>query len=243
MKAICLWSGPRNVSTALMYSFAQRRDTLVVDEPLYGHFLRVTGTIHPGRNEVLATVNCDGDSVMRELLARQRDPPRDVLFMKQMAHHLVDIDRDFMRKTHNIFLVRDPRQMLPSLMIQMPHAKLANTGLETQWHLYRGLTDAGQQPAILDSRELLLDPGTVLEKLCAHLEIPYTDDMLSWPAGARPEDGIWAPHWYHAVHRSTGFSVEVAKDDFPERLEPLLAECKPWYDKLYEHAIRADTGE
>ncbi len=243
MKAICLWSGPRNVSTALMYSFAQRRDTLVVDEPLYGHFLRVTGTIHPGRNEVLAAVNCDGDAVMRDLLARQRDPARDVLFMKQMAHHLVDIDRDFMRKTCNIFLIRDPRQMLPSLTVQMPHAKLADTGLETQWHLYRGLTDAGQQPAILDSRELLLDPGTVLEKLCAHLEITYTDDMLSWPAGARPEDGIWAPHWYHAVHRSTGFSVEVAKENFPERLEPLLAQCKPWYDKLYEHAIRAGTGE
>lgn len=243
MKAICLWSGPRNVSTALMYSFAQRRDTLVVDEPLYGHFLRVTGTIHPGRNEVLAALNCDGDVVMRDLLARQHDPARDILFMKQMAHHLVDIDRDFMRKTRNIFLIRDPRQMLPSLTIQMPHAKLADTGLETQWHLYRGLTDAGQQPAILDSRELLLDPGTVLEKLCAHLEIPYTDDMLSWPAGARPEDGIWAPHWYHAVHRSTGFSVEVAKENFPERLEPLLAQCKPWYDKLYEHAIRAGAGE
>jgi len=243
MKAICLWSGPRNVSTALMYSFAQRRDTLVVDEPLYGHFLRVTGTIHPGRNEVLAALNCDGDAVMRDLLARQHDPARDILFMKQMAHHLVDIDRDFMRKTRNIFLIRDPRQMLPSLTIQMPHAKLADTGLETQWHLYRGLTDAGQQPAILDSRELLLDPGTVLEKLCAHLEIPYTDDMLSWPAGARPEDGIWAPHWYHAVHRSTGFSVEVAKENFPERLEPLLAQCKPWYDRLYEHAIRANTGE
>lgn len=243
MKAICLWSGPRNVSTALMYSFAQRRDTLVVDEPLYGHFLRVTGTIHPGRNEVLAAVNCDGDAVMRDLLARQRDPARDILFMKQMAHHLVDIDRDFMRKTCNIFLIRDPRQMLPSLTVQMPHAKLADTGLETQWHLYRGLTDAGQQPAILDSRELLLDPGTVLEKLCAHLEITYTDDMLSWPAGARPEDGIWAPHWYHAVHRSTGFSVEVAKENFPERLEPLLAQCKPWYDRLYEHAIRANTGE
>jgi hypothetical protein len=180
---------------------------------------------------------------MRDLLARQRDPARDILFMKQMAHHLVDIDRDFMRKACNIFLIRDPRQMLPSLTVQMPHAKFADTGLETQWHLYRGLTDAGQQPAILDSRELLLDPGTVLEKLCAHLEITYTDDMLSWPAGARPEDGIWAPHWYHTVHRSTGFSVEVAKENFPERLEPLLAQCKPWYDRLYEHAIRANTGE
>ena len=222
-----------------MYSFAQRRDTLVVDEPLYGHFLRVTGTVHPGRDEVLATVNCDGDAVMCELLAEEGSLGRDILFMKQMAHHLVDVDQGFMRKAHNIFLVRDPRQMLPSLTIQMPHAQLADTGLETQWHLYRELVDAGQQPAILDSRELLLNPGAVLQKLCAHLEIPYTDDMLHWPAGARPEDGIWAPHWYHALHQSTGFSAYVEKDEFPETLEPLLAECKPWYNKLYEHAIRA----
>ncbi len=239
MKAICLWSGPRNVSTALMYSFAQRSDTRVVDEPLYGHFLRVTGTIHPGRDEVLATVNCDGDAVMRELLAIEGEPERDILFMKQMAHHLVDVDHSFMRHTHNVFLIRDPQQMLPSLTIQMPQAQLADTGLQTQWHLYRKLLDLGQHPAILDSRELLLDPAGVLQKLCAHLDIPYTDDMLSWPAGPRPEDGIWARHWYHALHESTGFSRYVEKKDFPGELEALLEECKPWYDKLYEHAIRA----
>ncbi len=242
MKAICLWSGPRNVSTALMYSFAQRSDTRVVDEPLYGHFLRVSGTIHPGRDEVLATVNCDGDAVMRELLSAEPDPGRDILFMKQMAHHLVDVDRSFMKETENIFLVRDPQQMLPSLTTQMPHAQIRDTGLETQWHLYRDLVGLGQQPAILDSRELLLDPGGVLEKLCTQLGIPFEEAMLSWPAGPRPEDGIWAKHWYHSLHESTGFSPYVEKKDFPEKLEPLLAKCKPWYDKLYEHAIRADTG-
>jgi hypothetical protein len=226
-----------------MYSFAQRSDTRVVDEPLYGHFLRVSGTIHPGRDEVLATVNCDGDAVMRKLLVSENEAEKEILFMKQMAHHLVDVDRGFMQKTHNIFLVRDPQQMLPSLTIQMPHATLADTGLETQWHLFCELREQGQRPAILDSRELLLDPGIVLRKMCAHLEIPWTDDMLSWPAGPRPEDGIWAPHWYHALHRSTGFSPYVEKEGFPEQLESLLAECKPWYDKLYEHAIRADDGD
>lgn len=243
MQAICLWSGPRNVSTALMYSFAQRSDTRVVDEPLYGHFLRVTGTAHPGRDEVLAKVNCDGDAVMRGLLAEREEPGRKILFMKQMAHHLVDVDRDFMDRTSNVFLVRDPRQMLPSLTIQMPHAQLADTGLETQWRLYRDLAGLGQRPAVLDSRELLLDPRGVLAKLCAHLEIPFTENMLSWPAGPRPEDGIWAPHWYHAVHRSTGFSPYVEKKDFPQQLEPLLEQCQLWYDRLYEHAIRAGTGD
>jgi len=243
MTAICLWSGPRNVSTALMYSFAQRGDTRVVDEPLYGHFLRVTGTVHPGREEVLASVNCDGDEVMRKLLADPGSWGRDVLFMKQMAHHLVGVNQSFLSDTRNVFLVRDPQQMLPSLTIQMPHAQLADTGLKAQWMLYAQLTEAGQQPAILDSRELLRSPGAVLSKLCRHLDIPYTDDMLHWPAGPRSEDGVWGPHWYHAVHRSTGFSEYVGKDGFPARLEALLDECRPWYDKLYAHAIRADNGD
>ncbi len=240
MKAVCLWSGPRNVSTALMYSFAERPDTRVVDEPLYGHFLRVTGTIHPGRDEVLATVECDGNKVMRDLLDHAADD-RPVLFMKQMAHHLVDIDESFLSRTQNILLVRDPEQMLPSLTIQLPEAGLADTGLRRQWELYEQLLAAGQHPAIVDSRELLLDPPGVLAALCDHLDIPFYDDMLAWEAGPREEDGIWAPHWYHAVHQSTGFSPYSHKIAFPDRLRPLLAECAPWYEKLHAHAIRASA--
>jgi hypothetical protein len=221
-----------------MYSFAERPDTRVVDEPLYGHFLRVTGTVHPGRDEVLANVECDGDKVMHELLTETADSPA-VLFMKQMAHHLVDIDEAFLARTDNIFLVRDPGQMLPSLTIQLPEAGLADTGLRRQWELYEQLVAAGRQPAIVDSRELLLDPPGVLSALCRHLDIPFYDDMLAWEAGPREEDGIWAPHWYHAVHKSTGFSAYRHKSEFPDRLRPLLAECAPWYEKLYAHAIRA----
>jgi hypothetical protein len=131
--------------------------------------------------------------------------------------------------------------MLPSLVIQVPHAQLADTGLKRQWELYAELRDEGQQPAILDSRELLLDPAGVLSQLCDHLGHPFTPSMLEWPAGPRPEDGVWAPHWYHAVHKSTGFSPYRAKTEFPEHLEPLLAECQPWYDKLFARAIRAAT--
>ena len=241
MKAICLWSGPRNVSTALMYSFAQRTDTRVVDEPLYGHFLRVSGADHPGREEVLARVDTDGDAVMRSLLESQSD--REVLFMKQMAHHLVEIDHRFMQKTRNIFLVRDPEQMLPSLTIQLPNATLADTGLKTQWQLYEQLCEAGQQPAILDSRELLLDPDSVLRQLCDHLRIDFTIDMLSWPPRALAEDGPWAPYWYHAVHKSSGFSPYVEKKNFPDNLRKFLAQCSPWYEKLYAHALRANNGD
>ena len=239
-RAINLWSGPRNVSTALMYSFAQRADTSVVDEPLYGHFLRVSDALHPGRHEVLATVNCDGAAVMRKLLANTPNG-RDVLFMKQMAHHLIDIDQAFMLQMQNVFLIRNPREMLPSLTTQLPHANLDDTGLQTQWRLLEALCAKGQNPPVIDSRQLLLDPPGVLRRLCDLLKIDYTDDMLTWPAGPRGEDGIWARHWYHAVHKSTGFAPYVAKAGFPDHLQGLLAECAPWYEKLYCHAIRASN--
>lgn len=236
---ICLWSGPRNVSTALMYSFAQRDDTRVIDEPLYGHYLRVTGAPHPGREEVVAAMNCDGGAVMRDLLAQQLAAPSPRLFIKHMAHHLIDIDLGFLRQTSNIFLIRDPREMLPSLIMQVPRAQLADTGLKSQWQLFSALIEADQQPAIIDSRELLLDPEGVLDTLCRHLGLEFTAAMLSWPAGPRKEDGVWAPHWYHAVHQSTGFAAYVPKTGFPEHLAPLLAECQPWYERLFAHAIRA----
>jgi hypothetical protein len=239
--AICLWSGPRNVSTALMYSFAQRSDIHVVDEPLYGHYLRVSGADHPGREDVLATMNLDGDAVMRELLDEQGRRDSGRLFLKHMAHHLVAMDLDFLTETTNVFLLRDPREMLPSLTIQVPHAQLRDTGLQRQWQLFADLQNAGQRPVILDSRELLLDPPGVLTELCRQIGLEFDDNMLQWSAGSRPEDGIWAPHWYHAVHRSTGFDKYVRKKDFPKHLQALLAECTPWYDRLFEHAIRANT--
>lgn len=241
VQAICLWSGPRNVSTALMYSFAQLDGIRVVDEPLYGHYLRVSRAIHPGGDEVMAAMNCDGDAVMRELLEEQQGRPTPRLFIKHMAHHLVDIDLGFTVATMNLFLIRDPHEMLPSLTVQVPHAGLVDTGLKRQWELFEMLAERGQSPLVLDSRELLLDPASVLRQLCASINIPYSDDMLSWQAGGRAEDGVWAPHWYHAVHRSTGFQPYREKATFPQELAPLLELCRPWYERLYEHAIRRDS--
>ena len=223
-----------------MYSFAQRPDTRVVDEPLYGHYLRVSGAKHPGGDEVIAKSNCDGDAVMRELLAVATETA-ETLFIKHMAHHLVNLDLDFLQRTRNVFLIREPREMLPSLTIQVPHAGLADTGLQRQWELFEKLGKLGQEPQVLDSRELLLNPESVLRRLCNALEMPFIEAMLRWPAGPRAEDGVWARHWYDAVHRSTGFADYQPKNSFPPELEPLLSECQPWYDKLYEHAIRAET--
>ena len=240
---VCLWSGPRNVSTALMYSFAQRDDIAVVDEPLYGHYLRVSGADHPGAADVMASCNCDCALVMQQLLERQATCSAKRLFLKHMAHHLVDIDLGFLRHTTNILLIRDPREMLPSLTIQIPNAQLVDTGLQRQWELFEQLVAAGQQPAILDSRELLIDPRGVLEQLCGHLGLAFTPAMLEWEPGPRPEDGVWAPHWYHAVHKSTGFSPYKSKNGFPGHLQPLLEDCRPWYDRLFDNAIRATTQE
>jgi hypothetical protein len=224
-----------------MYSFAQRQDVLVVDEPLYGHYLRVTGANHPGYGEVLKAMDCDGDKVMRELLARQARISPQRLFLKHMAHHLVDLELGFLQHTCHIFLLRDPQEMLPSLSIQLPNAELADTGLKQQWRLFSELRSAGQRPVILDARELLLDPPGVLQKLCEHIGLPFDARMLRWQAGPKKEDGVWAPHWYQSVHESTGFEPYERKGNFPDYLQDLLSDCKPWYEKLYEHALRAET--
>jgi len=235
---ICLWSGPRNVSTALMYSFAERSDTRVVDEPLYGHYLRVSGVEHPGREEVLANTDTDGERVVRDVVLGDCDRP--VLFMKHMAHHLVDIERGFLNRTVNVFLIRNPRDVLTSLAHQLAEPTLVDTGLAVQSALVRDLEEDGGSVPVLDSRELLLDPGSVLGKLCEQIDLPYDPEMLSWQAGPRPEDGIWAPHWYENVHRSTGFRPYRDKTEpLPERLVSVLDECQPHYDFLYARAIRA----
>ena len=224
-----------------MYSFAQSPDVRVVDEPLYGHYLQSSGALHPGGEDVMASMDCDGNAVIRELMQRQAADPSRVLFIKHMAHHLIDLDLSFLQSTRSVFLIRDPREMLPSLTVQLPNATLTDTGLKRQWDLFSDLTDAGQTPIVLDSREILLDPGAIISILCDELDIEFTDQMLNWEPGARKEDGVWAPHWYHAVHKSTGFAPYQAKSDFPDSLFPLLDDCNPFYEKLYDHALRAEA--
>ncbi len=234
---LCLWSGPRNVSSALLYSFAQRGDTRALDEPLYGHYLRVSGAQHPGREACLDWMRPDGETAIREVVLGPADRP--IFFMKQMAHHLVEIDWGFLAETANVLLIRDPEQMLPSLIHQVPEPTMRDAGLELQSRLLEHLLELGQDPPVLDSRELLLDPAGVLRELCERLGIEFDPAMLSWPAGPKAVDGPWAPHWYHNLHRSTGFQTYKAKTEpFPERLRPLLEECRPHYDRLLARAIR-----
>ena len=162
--------------------------------------------------------------------------------MKQMAHHLLGLDRGFLAETVNVLLIRDPEQMLPSLVNQVKRPILRDTGLGMQSELLKDLRAQGQEPPVLDAKELLLDPEGVLRELCQRIQLPFEEAMLRWPAGPKPEDGSWAKDWYHNIHRSTGFMKYKEKTEpFPEELKPLLAECKPHYKFLYTNAIRAGS--
>ena len=235
---LSVWSGPRNVSTALMYSFRQRPDTVVVDEPLYGHYLSTTDAGHPGTAEILEAMDGDGERVVREVILGPC--VRCVHFFKNMAHHLPGLDPAFLDSITNVLLVRDPTEMLPSLARQLSSPSLRDTGLREQTYILDAILARGEKPIVLDARELRLDPPGVLRRACAELGIPFEDAMLSWPAGPKPEDGVWAKHWYHNVHASTGFAPYTPPEDpFPARLEPLLKECLSHYERLKSYAITA----
>lgn len=242
VRRICMWSGPRNVSTALMYSFAERPDTRVVDEPLYGHYLFATGAQHPGRAEVLASMETDGNAVMQTLVTARLDRP--VLFAKQMAHHLVGIDLSWLEQTDNLLLIRDPAQMLPSLAEVLDEVTLRDTGLERQAELVRHLEARGRHPFCIDARHLLLNPAAVLTEACGRLGLPFYPAMLAWPPGPRAEDGVWARYWYGGVHRSTGFNPwRPSTRPMPPSLRELYETCRPLYEFLYERAIRAPGAD
>lgn len=233
MKRVCLWSGPRNISTAMMYSFAQRRDTTVVDEPLYAHYLTSTDayTYHLGSAEVIAAQENDGRKVIERVIFGPYDTP--VVFFKHMTHHLVDLDWGFMDRTLNLILTREPREMLTSFIKQIPDPTLADTGYPQQLALVEHLRALGQTPMVIDSKHVLTDPRGTLTGICRHLGIDFDEAMLRWEAGARPEDGVWARYWYHNVHRSTGFAPYAPKNEpLPESLEELCRECEQIYQAL-----------
>lgn len=229
---INIWSGPRNVSTALMYAFRQRSDTTVLDEPLYGHYLRVTGADHPGRDEVLDSMQTDGAAVVRIILGPW---PTSVLVCKQMAHHLVDLDESWLAECRNVLLVREPVEVLASYTEQVEAPTLDMLGYPTQCRLMDAAEAAGVHLPVIDARDLLADPPGVLAGLCDRLGIPFDETMLTWPAGPKPEDGSWARHWYAGVHRSTGFnppSMPRTRDAVRPEHHHILDGAQPLYERL-----------
>ena len=238
-KRVNFWSSPRNISTALMYSFAQRSDITVVDEPLYAHYLNNTDspTKHPGVEEILANMEQDGEKVVKEIILGNYRTP--LVLFKQMTHHLINLKLDFLAQTQNVLLIRNPRNIIASYS-KVANPNMTDIGVAKQFELFEYLRKIGTLKAVVDARELLLNAQAVLKKLCDALEIPFEEAMLSWSAGPRPEDGTWSKFWYHSVHQSTGFKpYEEKKVVLSTELEILATECLPYYEKLYKYSIKA----
>jgi hypothetical protein len=236
---IAMWSGPRNISTAMLRSWENRADTWVVDEPLYAHYLTQVQVSHPGVAEVIAHHESD----WRKVVAGLTGPiphGRAIYYQKHMAHHwLPHLRGEWLFELSNAFLIRHPADMLTSLTARMGQPSLRDTGLPQQVELFRLVAErTGGIPPVLDAEDVLRDPAGMLARLCAAMEVPFTERMLTWPPGRRPTDGIWARYWYDAVERSTGFepyrprSRAVAGD-----LQPLVAECLPYYESLHAHRL------
>jgi sulfotransferase family protein len=232
-----VWSGPRNISTALMRSWENRPDTVVVDEPLYAHYLQATGLDHPGRDEVIAAGETDWRQVVATLVGPVPGGAR-VFYQKHMAHHLLpDVDRAWVARLVNVLLIRDPREVVASYVRSRAAVTADDIGLRQQAVLYDELAAAGSPPPVIDARDFLGRPETYLRALCDHAGVDFSERMLSWPSGPRDSDGVWAPHWYEAVWASTGFAAPRPPAPPPGGPAAAVAEaCLPPYERL--HAVR-----
>lgn len=237
IKRINLLSGPRNISTALMYSFAQRTDTKVFDEPLYAYYLKNSNakSFHPGAEEILKSLENKGEKVVQMMLSEES---ADVLFFKNMTHHLLKLDRSFLSKMINVFLTRHPKEMIASFAKVIPNPTIDDIGYARHTELLDYFETLNIKPIVIDSKRILLNPEKVLSQLCDLIGIPFDRKMLSWEAKPRSEDGVWAKYWYNSVHQSTKFSEYNPNiNPFPEHLKPLLEECLPHYNRLIEYSI------
>lgn len=231
-------SGPRNLSTAVMYSFDNRKDTIGVDEPFYAHYLNSNPkVIHPGKNEILESQSIDANKVLQELISTAENST--YIFIKNMAHHLEGFNLDWMEEVQNIFLIRNPEKLINSFAKVIDNPTLKDIGLKDEFILYQHLISKGKKPIVVDSGDLLKDPKKILNKICTALEIPFANEMLRWKSGARKIDGVWAPYWYDNVHKSTGFSPQkTSVETMPQKHQTLLDEALPFYQSLYKEAIK-----
>ena len=238
---VAMWSGPRNISTAMMRAWENRGDTAVWDEPFYAWYLNSTGIEHPVGSEVIAAGETDWRRVVERLLGRVPGGRR-IFFQKHMTHHLLpEIDRAWMDAVFNCFLIREPREVLASYARMRSSVTVEDVGVPQQAEIFDYLqARSTDTPVVLDARDVLENPRGVLSALCDRIGIEFTDRMLAWPPGPRESDGVWAKHWYHSVHRSSGFQPYVARTDpLPGHLEPLARECEPHYRRLWEQRLTA----
>ena len=242
MLRLAMWSGPRNLSTALMRSFENRPDCVVVDEPLYAHYLASTRRPHPGFDDILASQSQDWREVTR-WLCEDEQPGADIWYQKHMTHHLLpSMGRGWMDQLTHCLLIRDPRLVLSSYAKTREEVIVEDLGFVQLQEIYEHLRGLGRRPPlIVSSRDVLVDPEGTLRALCAGLEVPFFDAMLRWPPGPRASDGVWAKHWYDSVERSSGFAPYAPREpDYPPRYQHIIDVAMPIYERLYALRIRAE---
>ena len=235
---LAMWSGPRNISTAMMRAFENRIDTVVVDEPFYAYYLQRTGLDHPMRDEVIASQPGDWRQVVKELC--EQDCEADIFYQKHMTHHMLDeIDLDWTRELKHCFLIRDPELVVNSYIKKRESVTAEDIGMQRQAELYAEISAiTGHEIPVIDASRFLARPGAHLEKLCDLLGIAFSSSMLEWPPGRRQSDGVWASHWYQNVEKSTGFapvSSECVELDTAQR--EVVKESRPYYETLLERSI------
>jgi hypothetical protein len=240
---IAMWSGPRNISTAMMRSFENRPDTSVIDEPFYAAYLAATGIDHPLREESLASQPTDWREVVKTILGRVPGG-RAIFYQKHMTHHMLpQFGREWTGEMRNAFLIRAPEDVLVSYVEKRSEVTLEDIGFVQQREIFEREADRlGHAPPVIDAADVLRVPSATLSALCRALDIPFTERMLRWPLGRRATDGAWAPAWYDAVERSTGFAPQrpsVSFEDLRDDLKPLAAAARPHYERLAQFALRA----
>jgi Sulfotransferase domain len=238
---IAMWSGPRNISTAMMRSWGNRPDTFVCDEPFYACYLKATGRKHPGRDEVIE----QGETDPRKVIAQLTGPVpggKRIFYQKQMTHHfLPEIDRDWLGAVTNCFLIRDPAEVIVSYVKKNNDPALEDIGFVQQAEIFDWVREkSGQVPPVIDSHDVLENPEKILRSLCKAVGVEFMNEMLSWPPGLRQTDGIWAKHWYGEVATSTGFrkATRREREPVPERLEKICERSREFYERLYQYRLR-----
>jgi hypothetical protein len=240
---LAMWSGPRNISTAMMRAWENRGDCSVVDEPFYAHYLAHTGLDHPGRELVIAAGEADWRKVVEHLTGPVPDG-KPIWYQKHMTHHLLpQIGRDWLDELTHAFLIRDPREVLLSYVRSRPNVTAEDIGVLQQLEIFEYVQRrAHTTPPVIDAGEFLKDPERQLRALCAQLRVEFSPRMLHWPAGARASDGVWAPYWYGAVVRSTGFESYHERDrHVPPEFNGLIDAVMPAYETLFAHRMTS-TG-
>lgn len=238
---IAMWSGPRNLSTAMMRSFGNRSDTFVSDEPYYGAFLKESGAPHPMRDEIVAAMECDWHRIA-DTLAGPCPNASAIWYQKHMWHHMIGpVGHSDFSAFINAFLIRDPARMIASYLRKRESAAFEDFGLERQADFFEREADRlGHAPPVVDAADILAAPEAILTALCGRLAIAFDPAMLRWPAGRRATDGPWASHWYRVVEESTGFAPpERYEPDLPDEARRLADRCRPCYDRLAAHRITA----